>query len=69
MMIDRDDLRATGAQTYRFKGDALVRAAARSGDEDRPWSPKPAVRPRAAPAEEPEPEENVAAQSRWDGLE
>jgi competence protein ComEC len=41
IVIDRDRLKQTGALTIAFsRGDAIVRAA-RSADEDRPWSRAP----------------------------
>jgi competence protein ComEC len=41
IVIDRDRLKQTGALTIAFgQGDAIIRAA-RSADEDRPWSRAP----------------------------
>lgn len=49
VVIDRDRLAETGAVTLRFRKDSIEWTTARENGEDRPWSPKPAPRRKAAP--------------------
>jgi len=49
IVIDRDRLAETGAVTLRFQETAIVWTTARESGEDRPWSPRPATRRKAAP--------------------
>ncbi|VTZ26765.1 hypothetical protein MPC1_3810004 [Methylocella tundrae] len=41
LVIDRDELKETGAITLLFTASGVARRAARTPDEDRPWSPAP----------------------------